>query len=317
MRWISCLLLLCWVLPVCGQSTLQRRPEQPPDYVLGPGDQVVVHVADMDDLPQTPLRIDPGGSIDLPMVGRVQASGLTMDQLRAELTSRLTKYIHTPDVTINLSATESRPVSVVGEVTNPGVHQLLGTTRLLDVLSFSGGLKTDAGPDVLVTRKGAWGHIDRADATVDSATGDSTASIPLDNLMKLKTPEDNIVVHPGDVVSVPRGELIYVLGDVRKAGGFILSEHRTMPLLQALTMAEGLAPDSSASHARILRPSPGGDGPPKEINVDVTKIEKGQTSDVPLYANDVLYIPHSGIKATSRRAMEAAIGITSGLAIYR
>ena len=102
-------------LSLCSQTTLQRRPEQPQEYVLGPGDQIVLHVTDVDDMPQTPIKIDPNGLIDLPLVGRVQAGGLTVDQLHTELATKLGKYVHDPDITINLSGMESRPVSVVGE----------------------------------------------------------------------------------------------------------------------------------------------------------------------------------------------------------
>ena len=87
-------------------------------------------------------------------------------------------------------------------------------------------------------------------------------------------------------------------------------------LTQAVSLAEGLGPDSAASNARILRPVPG-DGTPRQIPVNVDKIFAGKSPDIQLFANDVLYIPRSGVKVTGRRAMEAAIGITSGILIYR
>ena len=151
---------------LCSQTTLQRRPEQPQEYVLGPGDQIVLHVADMDDMPQGPIKIDPTGLIDLPLVGRVQAGGLTVDQLHEEIAGKLSKYVHSPDITINLAGMESRPVSVVGEVSNPGIHQLTGPTRLLDVISLCGGLKPDAGPTLLGQagrQRGQVGPGDRGD----------------------------------------------------------------------------------------------------------------------------------------------------------
>jgi len=123
------------------QTTLQRRPVPAPKYVLGPGDQLVLHVADDEEISDKPLSVDPAGTIDVPMVGRLQAAGLTLEQLKAELTSRLKRYITEPEVSVNLSASGSQPVSVLGEVTNPGVHQLKGSGHLLEVLSLSGGLK--------------------------------------------------------------------------------------------------------------------------------------------------------------------------------
>ena len=166
---------------------------------------------------------------------------------------------------------------------------------------------------MLVTREAKWGPIETPHARQDPATGDSTATFSLDVLMGATSPADNIVVRSGDVITVPRADLVYVVGDVKKAGGFQLSTHETVSLLQVLSLAEGLGPDNSARHSRILRPVPGGDGTPREIPVDVEKIFAGKSPDVRLFANDVLFIPHSGVKVTSRRIMEAAIGITSGL----
>ncbi len=314
--------LLCLCFLVVGSLLraqdvgLQRRAVAS-EYVLGSGDQLTIHVADLEGLTDRPLTVDPSGLIDLPLAGRVQAAGLTIPELKAELVSKLSKYISKPEVAINLAVSGSQPVSVIGEVNNPGVHQLDGTKRLLEVLSLSGGVKADAGPRVLVTREKKWGSITGTDKRVDPATGDTTASFSLDALMASRTPEDNIIVFPDDVISVPRADLVYVVGDVKKAGGFQLSTHETVLLTQALTLAEGLGPDSAAHNARILRPVPGGDGTPRQIPVDISKIFAGKSPDVLLYANDVLFIPVSGMKVTARRAMEAAIGVSTGLLIYR
>ena len=84
--------------------------------------------------------------MDLPLAGRVIAAGLTIPEFKAELSSALARYISNPVIEINLAAGGSRPVSVIGEVATPGVHQLEGTKRLLEILAISGGLKPDAGP---------------------------------------------------------------------------------------------------------------------------------------------------------------------------
>ena len=316
-RWRTLVLLSSLVSPcIAAQTELQRR-QAPTEYVLGPGDQVSLHVADLEDLPDKPITVDPSGIIDVPLAGRIQAAGLSIAQLKAELSVRLSRYITKPEIAVNLVASGSQPVSVIGEVNNPGVRQLDGTKRLLEVLSLSGGTKQDAGPTVLVTRQKKWGGIKAAHTVVDPATGDTTASFSLDALMASKSPEDNIIILPDDVISIPRADLVYVAGDVKKAGGFQLSTHESVSLTQAIALAEGLGPDNSAHHARILRPVPGGDGTPRQIPVDVDRIFAGKSPDVQLFANDVLFIPHSGVKVTARRAMEAAIGITSGILIYR
>jgi polysaccharide export outer membrane protein len=314
--WQLIFLLSCYLPLALSQTGLQRRTTSPPAYTLGPGDQLVVHLADVEEVTDKPIRIDPGGFIDLPLAGRVQAAGLTLDQLKVSLGERFSKYVTSPEITVNLAESTSQPVSVIGEVNNPGVHQIGSSKNLLEIISLSGGLKQDAGPSVIVTRDPRYGAIPGPHSSLNENQY-STATFSLDALLSSKNPEDNIPIQPNDVISVPRAELVYVLGDVHKAGGFQLSTHPSVSLLQALSLAEGLAPDNSASHARILRQYPGGDGVPREIHVDIPRIYAGKDPDVPLLANDVLFVPHSGIKVTSRRAMEAAIGITSGLLIYR
>lgn len=314
------LLLLLWIFSLNSrlnaQNSLQRRPPPATEYVLGSGDQLSLHITDLEELPDKPITIDPSGYIDLPLAGRVHADGLTLSELKATIAKQLQPYITKPEISMNLVSSGSQPVSIIGEVNSPGVHQLSGSKRLLEVLSLCGGLKPDAGPNVLVTRQQKWGPISAPHMSVDPGTGATTATFSIDALMASKAPEDNILIRADDIVSVPRAELIYVVGDVRKPGGFQLSTHQSVSLLQALSLAEGLGPDHSARHARILRPVPGGDGTPRDIPVDVEMIFAGKAPDVPLFGNDVLFIPHSGLKVTARRALDAAIGVGSGILIY-
>ncbi len=312
----STLLLFCFAhLP--AQSTLGRRPGAATEYVLGAGDQVVLHVTDMEEVSDKPLIVDPDGFIDLPVAGRIEAGGLTLVQLKALVAEKLARYINDPSVTVNLNRSGSQPVSVIGEVNAPGVQQLAGERRLLEVLSLSGGLKADAGPNVLVTRQPRFGGINSTHARMDPSTGYTVATFSLDDLTSSRAPEDNIVIEPNDVISIPKAELIYVVGDVKKAGGFQLSTHPTLSLTKAISLAEGLAPDNAASRARILRTAPGGDGTLREIPIDVKKIFEGKAPDVQLMADDVLFIPHSGGRVFARRAAETALGLTTGLLIYR
>jgi polysaccharide export outer membrane protein len=149
-----CVLLISSVPQLSSQATLQRRPSMPAEYVLGSGDQLLVHVSDVDEITDRPLTIDPSGYVDLPLAGRVEASGLTLTQFKTELTDKFSKYVTTPEISVNLAGSSSQPVSVVGEVNNAGVHQLGGAKRLLEVISLSGGVKNDAGPSVILAMEG-------------------------------------------------------------------------------------------------------------------------------------------------------------------
>lgn len=314
--------LLAVLLSISAGVWAQKEliPRQSPasaDYTLGPGDQVTIRVVDMEEFTDKSVRLDPNGLVDLPMIGRIQASGLTIDQFKELLTTKLSRYINSPQITLNLSENQNQTVSVIGSVSNPGIVPLPGPRRLTDVLSLAGGTKPDAGSRVIITRQMKWGTLPVTGAKVDGTGGFSTVSLSLDDLLTAATPSENIFIRPGDVVSIPKADIIYVVGDVKKAGGFPLSSHPTISILQALSLAEGLDHDSSPSRAKIIRPVPGGDGKPKEIPVDISRILAGQNPDVPLFANDILFVPSSALKSGSRRAAEAALQVATGIVIYR
>jgi protein involved in polysaccharide export with SLBB domain len=147
--------------PVVAKSEVQ-----PTTYTLGPEDQILVKVLDADEIStkdNAPIRIDSRGTITLPMVGRLTAAGLTTDQLEVEIETRLKKFIHEPDVSVYLTEMRSQPISILGSVTTPGVHQLQGRKTLFEALSLAGGLKPEAGHSVKITRRLEWGRIAAAD----------------------------------------------------------------------------------------------------------------------------------------------------------
>jgi polysaccharide export outer membrane protein len=95
-------------------------------YVLGPDDQLIIRAADVPDITDKPQRLDPNGDLRLPMVGRVHAAGMTVEQLERELVKRLKVYLEEPDVSILVTEFRSQPVSVIGAVGSSGVRQLVG-----------------------------------------------------------------------------------------------------------------------------------------------------------------------------------------------
>ena len=318
LRYLVLICIIWYPLEACAQGGLVERPPAAPDYVLGAGDEIVVHVVDMEDeISEKPIRVDPNGYVDIPLAGRFHANGLTLDQFKAELANRLTKYVNNPRISVNLTDDRSRSVSVVGQVVSPGVRQLQGPARLIDVLSLGGGMKTEAGPRVIVTREQKWGKIPLPDVTVDPTTGTSVASVSLDDLQASRNPADNILIYPNDIISVPKAETVYVLGNVKRAGGFQLSSHPTISLLQALALAEGPDNNAKPDKAKIIRQPVGGDGKPKEIPVNISMVLAGKAPDVAMQGNDILYIPNSGLKSGSRRAIEAVIQAATGVAIYK
>jgi polysaccharide export outer membrane protein len=205
---------------------------------------------------------------------------------------------------------------VIGAVNNAGVHQLQGRKTLVEMLSLAGGLRQDAGYRVKITRELDWGEIPIENARVDSSGKFSVAEVSLKDILEANTPGGNIRIMPHDVISVPRAQLVYVIGEVHKSGGFVLGERETVSVLQALSMAEGLARTAAPGSAKILR-SPSGDSQRIEIAVDLRRILSGKDNDVPLRSDDILFVPTSKSKNAVMRSLEAAIQLGTGFAIYR
>ena len=284
-------------------------------YLLGPEDELQMSGPELEEVANKTMRIDGDGDIQVPLVGRVHVAGLTVQQAEAEINKRLTKYIKNPQVALDVKELRSQPASIVGEVSSPGIHQVEGHKTLLEMISMAGGTKPDAGYRIRITRDVEWGCIPLPGATLDASGRFSVAQVSLKDIIDAKNPADNIQILPHDVITVPKAELVYVTGAVKKSGGFILGENQTMSVLQALSLAEGLGQAPDTKHAKISRLEPGKDQR-MEIPVDLKSILQGKSKDIPMEGNDILFVPDSTGRKVALRMMEAAIQTGTGLAIY-
>jgi polysaccharide export outer membrane protein len=285
-------------------------------YLLGPDDQLEISGPELTDFGNKPMRIDGDGEIQVPLVGRVHVAGLTVQQAEEKVNKLLSTYIRDPQVVVNVAEVRSQPVSILGAVNTPGVHQIQGHKTLLEMLASAGGIRPDAGYSIRITRRSDWGCIPLPGAEIDASGRFSVAQLNLKKILEAKDPEENIQIFPHDVISVPKAEMVYVTGEVRRSGGFVLGEHQSISVLQAISLAEGLNGTADARHARILRLKRDADQR-EEVAVDVKDVLAGKKPDVPLQGDDILFIPGSTGKKAAFRAIEAAIQTGTGLAIWR
>jgi polysaccharide biosynthesis/export protein len=311
--------ILVMALPMIGQSA-SNAPDTAigfgPGYLLGPDDQIVIRAFKAEEIGDKPIPIGADGLISLPLVGTIKAAGLTVRELEAELATKLGEFVKEPSVTVTVAEYRSQPVSVLGDVNTPGVHELRGETTLLRMLSLAGGLRPDAGYLIKIVRQTNWGPIPVSSARTDLSGKFSVAELNIQDLIEARRPEDDIPVKPYDVITVPRAPMVYVVGEVNKSGAFILNAKGSMSVLQALSRAEGLKYDAASHKARLLRPDP--DSPnKKEITIDVASILTGKAPDVPLYPEDVLFVPNNAAKSWGMKTIETMINVGTGVAIYR
>jgi polysaccharide export outer membrane protein len=285
-------------------------------YLLGPDDQLEIAGPELTDMSNKPVRIDGEGDVQVPLAGTVHVAGMTVQQTEQELDKVLGKYIRHPQVVVNVAEVRSQPVSVLGAVNSPGVHQVQGHKTVLEMLAMAGGIRQDAGYSIRITRQLEWGCIPLPGAQLDASGKYSVAEVNLRKIMDAKTPEENIQIFPHDVISVPKAEMVYVIGEVKRSGGFVLGEHQSISVLQALSMAEGLNTGADPRHAKILRLKSDADQR-VEVAVDVKDALNGKKPDMPLQGEDILFIPGSTGKKAALRGLEAAIQTGTGLAIWR
>lgn len=308
----------CWsedLTALASPATSEWKTSEA-SYVLGPEDQLSVHVLDLDEISEKPVRVDPNGYLELPLVGRLHAAGLTVEQLRAALVAQASKYVDQPQITINVLEYRSQPVSILGQVNSPGLHQLAGPTHLIDVISLAGGLKADVGQKLTITRQKKVGTLFLPGAHSDSSGEYSIADVRISSLINGTDPASNIEVRAHDVISVSRAELVYVVGEVKKAGGITLNSDDSISITQALSLAEGYSRDAAPKKARILRAVGGKASNADEVPVDLAMVMAGKAPDLQLRANDVLFIPNNVPASAMRRATEAAIQMATGVLIH-
>jgi polysaccharide export outer membrane protein len=286
------------------------------NYVLGPNDQISVHVLHLEEIGSQPIRIDMQGYINVALAGRIHAGGSTVESLENAIAERLKSYLLNPTVSVSIVEYHSQPVSILGAVNKPGVHQLQGRLNLFEALSLADGLRSDAGDQIKITRRKEWGALPLQGNVTDPTGEYSIASVSTKSVMEAANPEENIELKPNDVISVPKAKLVYIVGSVKRPGGFALNEKDTISVLQAISLAEGLEKTASAGKAVILR-NAGGSSHGAEEPINVQKILSGKLKDMQLHANDILFIPDSRVKAIAMRAAEALVQTGTGMAIYK
>jgi polysaccharide export outer membrane protein len=287
----------------------------PSNYILGAEDQITVRVFAADDIPDRPAQIGNDGNVTLPMVGQVHAAGLTVDQLQASLITAYKKFFKDPQVTVQVTDFRSQPVSVAGNVNTPGVVQLRGNRNLMEVISQAGGLRPDAGDSVLITRNLSEGPIPVSGAFTDPTGKYSVAHVNIRKIMAGTDPQANVQIKPHDVITVPRARLIYVLGNVTRPGGYVMTDNESVSLTQAIALAGGWNANAQLSGTRILRASGGANR--EQIPANIKKIMDNKAVDLQMQPDDILYVPNSAVKQFSSRGLEAAIGLGTGIAVYR
>lgn len=298
-------------------ATSQRGP-----YILNVGDQLVIQVAEMEEIQQRPYRVDPEGNLILPVIGKLAVRGLTLEQFETLLLQTLKQYVREPQISVNLvelargpqrvTAEEAPPIFMVGAFKVPGVLPLTPRMNLSEALTRAGGIDPSAARRIRVTRRVAEGTLPLKGTTTDASGRLVVAEITLGQAGEVLDPDEDIDIKPYDVLQANKLEAVYVLGDLGRVGPVPVPERGTLSLTQVLALSGGLGPTAKASKATILR-AVGSSARRAEIPVDIKQVLAGRANDFPLLPNDVLVVPGSPVRNFLSPDRIITAGITVGL----
>jgi len=280
-------------------------------YKIGTGDVLNVAVADASEFGGK-FRVGDSGMIEIAGLPQpIHAEGMTTAELARAIRQALldANQLRDPKVNVFIDEYRGRTVTVLGAVSKPAVYPLQQRTTILEALSMAGGPLPGAGNTVTVVRGEA-----SAEAT-NTAVG-SVLIMDMSRVLNGTDTSANVQVQNGDVISVAASQVVYVVGAVIKPGGFTLTNPASgMSVVQAVAMAEGFTRIAATNRGLIIRQSTS-DSARREIPTDISKILSGQSADMLLAPNDILYIPESNAKKTLKAMYDVAMAAAQGAAIY-
>jgi polysaccharide export outer membrane protein len=177
---------------VQSTTTSADKPADKPhdnSFVIGNDDVLAINVWKEPDISRSiPVRSD--GKISLPLVGEVQAAGLTPLMLEKDIATKLKSYIAEPEVTVMVEQVNSQKFNILGQVAKPGTYVIANSPTVLDAIALAGGFRDFAKrKSIYVLRHGA--------------TGDTRLPFNYKDVSQGKNMAQNIKLQPGDTIIVP------------------------------------------------------------------------------------------------------------------
>lgn len=290
---IAVALLSAVLGPAGGPATRVQGQQTPQEYTLNPGDSVEIAVFGESDFSRV-VTVGADGKIALPLIGDIQAAGLTTSQLTERLTAALKSYLKNPRVLVTVRDFHRPTVLLVGQVARTGPVQIQPGWTVLDVMGIAG-----------VTPRAALRR-----ATLTRRNGQVIA-LDLDRLLNKGDQSVNVAVEPGDVITVPALQKVMVLGAVSGPGAYDVEDGAK--IFEVIARAGSPLERAATNNIGLIRQTP--DGKPVIKTVDMTKFVRGDFSqNVPVQDGDIIYVPRDNrIRWADVLAYLGGIGLIRGL----
>jgi len=299
------------------QTTTSKPPEQLqmgdpnvnlPWQPVGPNDLLAVSVSDCPELTRA-FRVGEDGKLHLPLLNQsVSVVGLKPPEIELKISDALheQRLFVRPVVSVAIMEYRSRPIDVVGAVKQSVSFQAFGDVRLMDALAHAQGLAPEAGPVIYVTM---------TEVGSDGTRSRVARTVAVRELMRGSDPSLNLALSGGDEVRVPEADKVYVVGNVKTPGAFLIHEDSETTVLKMLAESQGLMSYSKAE-AYVYRIKPGGRDR-EEIPVPLSRILQRKSPDIALLPNDILYIPENVGKHLTASMLEGLTGVGAWAAISK
>jgi polysaccharide biosynthesis/export protein len=282
-----------FVLGILCAFALSAHAQQDDRYRIGPADVLDIRIYNRPQLSRDAVRVEGNGVIRMPLIEtEIQAACLTEGELAKDIATRYAKYYRNLQVDVFIKEYHSRQVAVIGAVNEQSRFELQRRVRLLELLTYAKGPSPKAGQTINIVHSTAPSLCKTA---TDDAAGAFTSYKLSDTLRG--DAQANPYLEPGDVVTLPEADQVYVVGNVFIPLTIPLKEPIT--LTRAIAMAGGTKQDTKKDKIRIVRQEPGG-LVKKEIVVDLSAIEKRNAEDMQLLPNDIVDVPASTGKSILR-----------------
>ena len=298
---------------VARLNTTATAPEtEDTRYKIGPGDVLGIVVRKAPELSMEAVRVDQRGMIRIPMIDHEVFAGCkTENELASDITTLYLEYKKNPSVAVFVRDFQSRPVSIIGAVNQPGQFRLQRRVRLLELISFAGGPSEKAGRAVNIIHSGGPNLCQGGGGAAESEITSSSSGLGIYSLNEtLKGLEiSNPFVQPGDIIALPEADQVFIVGHVWQPRSIPLKD-KEITISRAIAMAGGPQRDASTSKIKIVRQTDKGK---QEFFVDLKAVQQQRAPDIALMPNDIVEVGSSATKTLLNILQGAAApAITNG-----
>jgi polysaccharide export outer membrane protein len=275
---------------LCGGSFAQDDV-----YHIGPRDVLEVTIyAGGEEQQKVEVTVNEQGKINLPLVGQIKASGLSVSELRTQIHEPLSNdFFVNPEVTINIKEYHSLRYYISGAVKEPGLYETSSRQSMMKLIAKAGGVVPERGSVAYILRD-ATDRIQSGEAP-ETLLANKSQTVDLKKLLDEGDLTQDVLLNSGDVVYIPLKEdrdvaesSIYVEGEIKNPGVYPYQSGLTA--LNACLMAGGFSKFAAPNRARIIRKTGKGQ---IIIGIDLNRVKQGVDPDVELKPGDLINIPET------------------------